>query len=488
MGPEFIGRVIRTSAWVTPLSALFVAVYYNPGFAAAMIVGTAWACANLFLLKHLVKAWIRPGKRDTTRALIFVSIKVPVLYTLGYIALRVDALPVLGLLTGFWIPKGVIVLKVLGVMLSKRLKSGNHASHRSGRRGARSMKNGGVVAFFVLMALSLWTIPQITGDGADALAVSETAVVEQQGHGSDTHAEEQEHGEHQDAHGEAAGHGEQDDHGHEVAGHAEEGHGDGHGEHGEEHHEEHHELPSFITFIIGFVGADTPVGQFLKTWENFIFSFLAVIIIGVLVSAASRRATMVPGPLQNVVEFLVETLEGFICGVLGPHGRKHVWFLGSLFIYILFMNIFGLVPLMKSPTANLNQTLALALCVFLYVQYTGLKNFGIVGYLDHMAGQPRDAISIALVPLMFPLHIIGELAKPMSLSLRLFGNILGEDVLIVIFVGLGVSIMAVMHSPIGIPLHIPFIFLALLTSTIQALVFTLLSTLYFLMMMPHDEH
>ena len=104
MGPEFIGRVIRTSGWVTPISALYVAVYYNLGFAAAMIVGTAWACANLFLLKHLVGAWIRPGKRAKKSAAILVSVKIPVLYLLGYLALRVDALPVLGLLTGFWIP------------------------------------------------------------------------------------------------------------------------------------------------------------------------------------------------------------------------------------------------------------------------------------------------------------------------------------------------------------------------------------------------
>ena len=89
---------------------------------------------------------------------------------------------------------------------------------------------------------------------------------------------------------------------------------------------------------------------------------------------------------------------------------------------------------------------------------------------------------------MLPLHIIGELAKPLSLSLRLFGNVTGEDVLIVIFVTLGIGMLAFMNLPIGVPLQVPFYFLAILTSTIQALVFMLLSTVYFLMMMPHDEH
>jgi F-type H+-transporting ATPase subunit a len=213
-----------------------------------------------------------------------------------------------------------------------------------------------------------------------------------------------------------------------------------------------------------------------------------VLFLGLIVRAATRHRRLVPGRLQNTIEYLIEAVDNFICGILGPRGRRYVPFLGSLFVFILFMNLAGLVPGLKSPTANLNQTLALALCVFLYVQYTGMRNFGLKGYLFHMAGEPRDPITIALVPIMLPLHIIGELAKPMSLSLRLFGNITGEDVLIVIFVTLGIGMIGFMHLPIGIPLQVPFIFLAILTSTIQALVFTLLSTVYFLMMMPHEEH
>jgi F-type H+-transporting ATPase subunit a len=181
-------------------------------------------------------------------------------------------------------------------------------------------------------------------------------------------------------------------------------------------------------------------------------------------------------------------LDNFVCGILGPQGRKFTPFLGTLFIYILSMNFLGLVPGMKSPTANLNQTLALALCVFFYVQYTGIRSLGLKGYLHHMAGSPRDVVTWLLVPLNIPIHIIEELAKPMSLSLRLFGNITGEDVLIAVFVGLGVSALSFLHLPVGIPFEIPFIFLALLTGTIQALVFTLLSTIYFSMMLPHEEH
>ena len=92
-----------------------------------------------------------------------------------------------------------------------------------------------------------------------------------------------------------------------------------------------------------------------------------------------------------------------------------------------------------------------------------------------------------LVPLNLPLHIIGELARPVSLSLRLFGNITGEDMLLAIFATLGVSVMSFMHLPIGLPIQLPFIFLAILTSFVQALVFTLLTTIYFSLMSKHDE-
>jgi F-type H+-transporting ATPase subunit a len=251
---------------------------------------------------------------------------------------------------------------------------------------------------------------------------------------------------------------------------------------------EQHELPNFLTVVIEFL-AGTSAADFLHRWENVIFSLIIIGVLVLVARAASRNPKMVPGGLQNVVELVVETLENFIVGVIGPRGRKFVPFLGTLFLYIYFMNISGLVPLMKSPSASINTTVALALCVFLYVQYTGIRENGIIGYVDHLMGQPRNLMQWAFVPLMLPIHIIGEFAKPMSLSLRLFGNVTGEDILIFIFVSLGVTVMSFTHAPIGLPLQLPFIFLALLTSFIQALVFTLLSTIYFAMMLPHEaEH
>jgi len=190
---------------------------------------------------------------------------------------------------------------------------------------------------------------------------------------------------------------------------------------------EAHELPNFITVLYHYL-VGTSVGEFLHKWENVIFSLLIAGLIILVVRLSSRNPKLQPGKLQNFVELIVEELEKFIIGILGPRGKKFVPFLGTLFLYILCMNYFGLIPLMKAPTANINQTAALAICVFLFVQYTGIKENGLRGYVFHLLGEPRSGVQYGLAPLMFVLHVLEEFIKPLSLSFRLFGNITGEDI------------------------------------------------------------
>lgn len=287
---------------------------------------------------------------------------------------------------------------------------------------------------------------------------------------------------------EEGGHGGGESHGEVVHGesHGEEAHGGeagggGHGEGISTH------FPTLITLFERIFGHTSWI-DFLHTWENVFFSLLVIIFMTLVAYAAYRKREKIPGPLQNVVEILVEAFSSYIEGILGKEdGRRFVPFLGTLFFYILLMNFFGLIPLMKSPTSVVNTTLALAICVFIYVQYTGIRRLGIGGYIFHLAGEPRGVIGWSLVVIILPLHIIGEFAKPVSLGLRLFGNIMGEDTLLAVFLGLGVLILSFIPVPVGIPLHVPFIFLALLTSTIQALVFTLLSTIYISQVLPHHD-
>lgn len=258
---------------------------------------------------------------------------------------------------------------------------------------------------------------------------------------------------------------------------------------GEGGHEADHSgpphLPSLIDFLVGIVGEDL---LWAEHWVNMIYSLATAIFMSVVVMRVYKRREMIPGKLQNVVEMCVEGMYNFIYSILGNNARRYTPFLGTLFFYILINNLLGILPLGHSPSTNFNVTASLAVLVFLYSQYTGIRSLGVIGYCDHLAGSPRDVVSWALVPLMLPMHIIGEIAKPFSLALRLFGNITGEDVLIAAFVGLGITALAIVGSPVGLPLNVPFILLGLLLSTIQALVFTLLSSIYILMMLPHEEH
>ena len=246
------------------------------------------------------------------------------------------------------------------------------------------------------------------------------------------------------------------------------------------------ELANGITLLTEkFHGA--PWADFLHRWENVVFSWLIALGIALIAFLGTRQKKEVPGPFQNLLETVVERLETFVTDVLGERGKKYVPFIGTLFLYILCQNLIGVVPGMKSPTSNLNTTVALAVTVFFYVQWTGIRENGILGFFDHLMGSPRDLVGWLMVPLNFPLHILEELIRPLSLSLRLFGNILGEDSLIAAFVTLGIGALAFLHLPFGIPLQFPFLMLALLTGTIQAVVFALLSTIYISLMLPHEE-
>ncbi|MFH1687112.1 MAG: F0F1 ATP synthase subunit A [bacterium] len=254
--------------------------------------------------------------------------------------------------------------------------------------------------------------------------------------------------------------------------------GEGHGDGGGETH-----LPSLVYYLDHYLHTG-----WMEHWVNVIYAFLIGVIFVIVARVAYSKREMIPGPFQNGVEMIVEALYNFVYSILGKDARRYTPFLGTLFLYILAMNWIGMIPLGHSPSTSLSITLSLALLVFLYAQWTGIRRLGIGGYLHHLAGSPGDAVTWAMVPLMFPLHVVGELAKPMSLSLRLFGNITGEDTLIAVFVGMGIAIMPFIGDFVGFPIQTPFYFLGILLSTVQALVFTLLSTIYILLMLPHEEH
>ena len=235
--------------------------------------------------------------------------------------------------------------------------------------------------------------------------------------------------------------------------------------------------------ILAILSEKFPGNHFFKyiyLWEHVSYSLIIVLVLGVLAYFACRKKSLIPGRLQAAFEVIAEGLDNFVCGIMGPKGRKYTPFVGTLFIYILLMNLSGLIPFIKASTASWSTTLALALCVFFYVQYTAIRELGFLGYLDHLAGKQRGALAFTVImPLfMLILHVLTELIRPISLSLRLRGNIWGDETLIALLSGFGIM---------GLPLLFFNMLMGILTSVVQASVFCLLTTIYLALVLEHEH-
>lgn len=220
---------------------------------------------------------------------------------------------------------------------------------------------------------------------------------------------------------------------------------------------EHHYY--FLVEILSALG----LGHFAHEYQHVLHSWLimAILVVGSLLLTKGIR--MVPRKGQNFLEMLVGGLEDFVVGITGPEGRAFFPFLATLFIYILVSNILGLVPGFFSPTANINTTASMAICTFVVTHAIGIKFHG-AKYIKHFFGPVW-----ALAPLIFLIELIGHFARVMSLSIRLFGNIFGKEKVLGIFFAIAGLYLA----------PLPILFLGLLISLIQTVVFMLLATVYF---------
>lgn len=238
--------------------------------------------------------------------------------------------------------------------------------------------------------------------------------------------------------------------------------------------------PNILTFVESYL-ENSPWAEYLYDWESIIFSFFISCVISLTFCIGSGSKENIPNGFQNFLEWIVETFRSFTINVLGSDGEKYLPFLGTLFIYILSMNLLGLIPFMASPSSNLNITVALAICVFVLVQYLNIKNMGWKGFLYHLAGSPTNSVGWLIAPMMFPVELLTQISRPITLALRLFGNILGEKILVAFFAIVGITLLYFF------PIQIPFMFLGILTSIMQAMVFTLLTSIYILLSVPHKE-
>lgn len=215
---------------------------------------------------------------------------------------------------------------------------------------------------------------------------------------------------------------------------------------------------------INYIDFLTPLIPALEHFKHYPHvTYTWVIMIGFVVLALALRGgfSLIPSGAQNVLEMIIGELAQFVDSLLGKDGRKFFPLIGALAFFILTSNLIGLLPGCVSPTANINTNAAMGLTVFLIYQSVGVSRHG-AHYIKHFLGPVWW-----MMPLMLPIEIISHLARPLTLSVRLFGNIKGEDLVILV---LGFLI------PVVLPM--PMIAFAVFTSVLQTLVFILLSLVY----------
>jgi len=232
--------------------------------------------------------------------------------------------------------------------------------------------------------------------------------------------------------------------------------------------------------------------------DHVTYTWLVMIILAGVAFMATRRLELVPRGAQNAMEVVLEQIQGMIDDVMGPQGRPYLPFIATLGLFILTANLMSLVPGLAGPTTNLNTTAACALVVFFAYHAIGLRKQGVVTYIKHFMGPVWW-----LAPLMMPIEIISHLARPLSLTLRLFGNMVGGHILLaVIFFlmglngligwalhgGLAGALVGGLSGVIAIVFTVGFLYpLKMLVSFLQAFIFVMLTMLYIAGAIEHAE-
>ena len=197
--------------------------------------------------------------------------------------------------------------------------------------------------------------------------------------------------------------------------------------------------------------------------EHVTFAVLVFLFCALFFPMVGRSFSMgKPGRVKQILELVVEFLNSQMEEVIGHGARKYLPMVATIGIFILLMNLCGQIPGFASPTSSINVTVGCALVVFLYYNYLGVRKQGLLSYLKHFAGPVP-----LMAPLMIPIEIISHLARPFSLSVRLFANIFGEHQVLAVFFAL---------VPFIVPL--PIMALGLFASFLQAFIFMVLTMVY----------
>lgn len=223
----------------------------------------------------------------------------------------------------------------------------------------------------------------------------------------------------------------------------------------EHHHSILYEPVNSLWRLLG-LGFDIP--------DHVIMALLVLLISAIAFPLLARNISREnPGGFQQFMELIVSGLKGLLDDIIG-HGaeRKYLGIVGAFAVFIFLSNIIGQFYFLQPPTANINTTVALAAISFIYFNYQGIKTQGLVHYLKHFMGPV-----LLIAPLMFLIEMIGNFARILSLSMRLFGNIFGEHTATGIFMGL---------APLVVPW--PMMALGIFGAVLQTFIFVLLTMVY----------
>jgi F-type H+-transporting ATPase subunit a len=274
--------------------------------------------------------------------------------------------------------------------------------------------------------------------------------------------------------------------------------------------EAHHKLPQKAPQIVGPEGKYT-VGP-LQITNSMVVTIVVALLIILMAQAATSNVQLIPSGLQNFVELLVESLYGFFESILGPDMVKQTfWFFGTIFIFILFSNWFGLIPglgtvgfdvgsdghvhkpILRGVNADLNMTLAMAALFMVLWLYWSLKTIGVGGFLGHIfnvKGHGGGFFGIFLVVVFIFVGLIEVVSigvRPVALTFRLYGNVFAGENILETVMNLGNGVVPYIGGAIAV---LPFYVLEILVGLVQALVFALLTSVFTALMCEHhgDEH
>lgn len=221
----------------------------------------------------------------------------------------------------------------------------------------------------------------------------------------------------------------------------------------------------FLTKLFEAIG----LGHFAHMYPHLLYTWLAMIVLVLFGVLATKGIGMIPSKGQNVMELMIGGMEDFVVSVAGEEGRRFFPILATVFLYILICNLFGLIPGFYPPTATVNTTASVALIVVPLTHIIGVMYHG-PGYIKHFLGPIWW-----MAPIIFPIELIGHAARILSLSIRLFGNIAGHELV----VGILFLLAGAFFAPV------PIMVLGIFVSIVQAFVFFLLSIMYFAGAMEH---